>query len=594
MARMHPDNTSTLVNESEKIVYEWIKTYFPDECEVYCGMRWKDISDRESDFLIFHPGAFIILLEVKGGDEWIRSDGKWGFINGGIPYVDPDKQFIENSHSLLNKFKENHNLNEFRIVGGLVFPQWSPNKRIENLPVSAYHLGIDVDLYQWVEAKMIDPYRKAITNPAKLEDLIKTYDTILTLERYPLLSLQIEKSSEQISDATMIRLEQTLDDIKSEDRLLITGRAGCGKTWLVERLAEYLYQKPELHKIFITCKTESLVDYLKNRYPYLEDKCVIEPLYVFAERTLEENGHLSSKQKEKKKQDSKHYWIDLINEFSKRVKSYGIHFDAIIIDEAQMLDHDAWMSIYDMLDQDGYFYVFCDQEQRIYKETENALPEFDFGKKKLKYNIRNTGNIYRFATAHYGDPKITSCARVDNGFPVWMRYYSDEEDMKNAILHFRRMLINQGIDSKDIILLTPKKKKSCLYQKPPSAPMKIRKIKLEENIGLKKVNPDSTLFRTTIQNFRGRERRVVILAEFDNSVGDFDKLIYIGATRAKSLLIVLANINISEERKTLYSKYTLDISDCYDIYENIMKKQISTGNNNSYVESKSKKLKENQ
>ena len=124
--------------------------------------------------------------------------------------------------------------------------------------------------------------------------------------------------------------------------------------------------------------------------------------------------------------------------------------------------------------------------------------------------------------------------------------------------------------------------------------MKIRKIKLEENIGLKKVNPDSTLFRTTIQNFRGRERRVVILAEFDNSVGDFDKLIYIGATRAKSLLIVLANINISEERKTLYSKYTLDISDCYDIYENIMKKQISTGNNNSYVESKSKKLKENQ
>ena len=65
-------------------------------------------------------------------------------------------------------------------------------------------------------------------------------------------------------------------------------------------VAEYLYQKPGTNKIFITCKTESLVEYLKTRYPYLEDKCVIEPLYVFAERMLEEKGHLSSKLKEKK------------------------------------------------------------------------------------------------------------------------------------------------------------------------------------------------------------------------------------------------------------------------------------------------------
>ena len=576
MVKMHPDNPTGITNGPERQVYDWIQSTFPDGCETFYGIRWNDgIHDRESDFLVFHPDGFIILLEVKGGYEWIRENGKWRYEGGKIPLKDPDLQFIENKKSLLSVFQKKHDKKEFCLVGGLVFPEWEPGIQISNLTVSSYHMGINLDLYEWVEAEILRRFRNYVISPAKTETLIRTFSEIMTMESFPKLSIQIEKSSDIISDATMSRLEQTLDDIKSEDRMLISGRAGCGKTWLVERLAEYLYEKPDVRRILITCKTESLVNYLKQRYPQWEDKCLIEPLFVLAERMLDEKNQLSDNLKNKKLTDSKNYWKEVIDEFSQRIKTSELNFDAIIIDEAQMLNKTAWDCIEEMLGPDGYFYVFYDQEQRIYRETENSLPDFKISKKKLKYNIRNTGNIYRFATAHYRDPQVTACARVDDGLPVWLRYYSSEEDMKKAILHFRKILVNQGVNVRDIILLTPKKKKSWLYQRNPKAPMSIGKIKLEENIGARKVNPDSTLFRTTVQNFRGRERRVVILAEFDESVGDFEKLMYIGATRAKALLIVLADKNISEGHKALYADYSLDVTDCFDDYNNIMRKQLA-------------------
>ena len=108
MVKMHPDNPSGITNGPEKQVYDWIQSTFPDGCEVFHGIRWNDgIHDRESDFLVFHPGGFIILLEVKGGYEWIRENGKWRYEGGKIPLKDPDIQFIENKNHCSLYFPEN-------------------------------------------------------------------------------------------------------------------------------------------------------------------------------------------------------------------------------------------------------------------------------------------------------------------------------------------------------------------------------------------------------------------------------------------------------------------------------------------------------
>ena len=576
---MYPENSSVITNDSEKTVYEWIKTYFPGNCEAYYGIRWKDRSDMESDFLIFHPGGFIILLEVKGGDNWIKRDGKWQYLDGEKPKTDPDNQFLNNKHSLIDNFNKYFNRDQYRIVGGLVFPEWSPSNDVSNGPVSIYYPEIGIDLYEWVNAKLIEPNRKYIKNgPIEKDILIKKFKELFSLESYPKLSIQLKKSSKRISRETKLRLDQSLDEIKSERQVSVKGVAGSGKTWLVKNLAQILYEQPEINSMLITCKSKNLAAYLKRKMkkfsPDYSDKCIIEPLYDYAERILVEHDDIPEDTKTRKDINEHEYWEDVMHIFSVKTFDYGIHFDAILIDEAQMLNERSWLSLDNMRSsRNNYMYIFYDLKQQYYNMIDNHIPNLGFAEKELKYNIRNTGNIFRFATAHYKDPVISSYAKSIDGLPVWLRYYSGEKDMKDSIVRFRKILIEQGVDLRDIILLTPKKTKSCLYQKNPESKMTIGSIKLVEKLS-EKPNIKTTLFRTTIQNFIGREREVVILSEFDESVKDFDTLMYIGASRAKSLLIVLADQNISQEKKELYKRYSLNVSKCYENYENIMKEQI--------------------
>jgi hypothetical protein len=51
---------------------------------------------------------------------------------------------------------------------------------------------------------------------------------------------------------------------------------------------------------------------------------------------------------------------------------------------------------------------------------------------------------------------------------------------------------------------------------------------------------------TTIQKFRGMERRVVIVTELDKEVQNIQQLNYLGCSRAKSLLNIFLADNIEK------------------------------------------------
>lgn len=579
MVKMHPQNPAYITNPAERKVFEWIRSTFPDGCEAFCNIRWKDGNyDKEADFVVFHPNGIIILLEVKGTEKWKRQNNKWLYADGSTPSTNPDDQVIGNKNSIKEAYYREHYSNStFSIVGGLVFPDWAPTSQITNPTVPVYHKGISENLYDWTESKLISRVLRYVTFPSSMETRIRTFKTLAAMECYPKLSELIESVSDEISQNTLKRLEQTLDEIKDEKGQLVEGLAGCGKTWLAEKLLDILYNNQNINSIFVTCKNISLACHLIEVHPqYVQTrKCVIQPLYEYAESVLRKHDHIRQELILKKysKKEEHYYWQTILKEFSRRLQSYNIKYDAIIVDEAQMLDSDGWDCIRKMRSNDGYLYVFSDNEQKIYNEVNNKLPWFDFDRKTLKYSIRNSGNIFRFATAHFQNEEITNKARSDDGLPVWVRYYSDTEDMKRAIVSFKKMLIDQGVDVKDIILLTPKVKNSALYDESNrDAPKDIGGVTLVEPIRKRKDYPDPKLFRTTIQKFRGRERRVVILAELDEGVDGLSTFVYVGATRAKVHLIVLMNKNVSEELKALYGQYSLNITGCCDNYEKIMDK----------------------
>jgi superfamily I DNA/RNA helicase len=90
----------------------------------------------------------------------------------------------------------------------------------------------------------------------------------------------------------------------------------------------------------------------------------------------------------------------------------------------------------------------------------------------------------------------------------------------------------EDVNAKDIVILTPKGKNRTSL----TPGLKLGNFILSERA----TSQPNQIMTTTIHRFKGLERKVVILAEFDSSVRfDLEMLMYIGCSRARTHLIVL-------------------------------------------------------
>jgi hypothetical protein len=110
--------------------------------------------------------------------------------------------------------------------------------------------------------------------------------------------------------------------------------------------------------------------------------------------------------------------------------------------------------------------------------------------------------------------------------------------MKYNLQNMLTALIRDGrVSSKDIIVLRGKKKASRLNDGEKIGPYVLTSLDNEDN-------PAAIRF-TTIQSFRGMERRVVILTELDEEVKNIEQLNYLGASRAKTMLAYLVSDKVA-------------------------------------------------
>ncbi len=99
-------------------------------------------------------------------------------------------------------------------------------------------------------------------------------------------------------------------------------------------------------------------------------------------------------------------------------------------------------------------------------------------------------------------------------------------------------LIRDGrVSAKDIVVLRGKKKYSRLIDGERLGPYMLTSLENEQD-------PAAIRF-TTIQAFRGMERRVVILTELDERVSNIEQLNYLGASRAKTMLAYVVSNRIA-------------------------------------------------
>ena len=83
MANMYPKNIAEYTPEdSERIVYQALKTQIPDTWDVFYSVSWTSYKrgrriKSEADFIVCSPEYGFLCLEVKGGSQIRKENDIW-------------------------------------------------------------------------------------------------------------------------------------------------------------------------------------------------------------------------------------------------------------------------------------------------------------------------------------------------------------------------------------------------------------------------------------------------------------------------------------------------------------------------------------
>ena len=233
-------------------------------------------------------------------------------------------------------------------------------------------------------------------------------------------------------------------------------------------------------------------------------------------------------------------------------------YDAIVVDEGQDIDSVWWLPLLDLLRdrEHGIVYVFGDANQDLYHAREPAemgvvMPEAP-PTYYLTEDRRCTKTIHEFASRYAVTDALPVPARATgpDGRPVEVVRYADgdADACRKLVAKTLRGILDAGrVAASDVMVLTPRSPRSSWLMQPDGAAVEAWPYRLVPEYGPEgSVLPPPTrggeVRVSTVHRFKGLEAPVVVLAELDGRVSpeDLPGLLYVGATRARSHLVVVA------------------------------------------------------
>ena len=209
-----------------------------------------------------------------------------------------------------------------------------------------------------------------------------------------------------------------------------------------------------------------------------------------------------------------------------------IRFDTIIVDEAADFSSTWWIALEALGVADFSWYCFYDHGQTIYQE--NWQPPFITEPMLLEANLRNTQAIAKYANTLIGQQENYAAQSAlsiipEGEAPTYMASLSFDE-MANQLKELLHELIHvQCVKPEQIVVLSPFKHTNEASKWVSG----LKNYQLNTNM----VQPIEGQIRIgTIQGFKGLESDVVILAGITSNAAKNKQILYVGTTRARSLL----------------------------------------------------------
>jgi hypothetical protein len=554
MARLIPKIApQDISNVGERDIAIALVEQLPDDCIVYHSYPWlrADRNDRtkkvtlregEADFVIVHPKAGILILEVKGGEIHYDHDGRGWYRKEPhriVEIKDPFEQARRNGHTLEKEIRRESFRGQDKIPCpygyAVAFPHCDYSGGVPpGADTSMIFSASDLERLGQRVTKLLGNWKRG-TAPVNLNKEQMQGIQLALSPAFQLLPVLFRKVQEQEDRLHRLTEDQVrlLEFLGANERAAIKGVAGSGKTILANAQAQKFAREGK--KTLLVCFNKSLAEWLEQGKPVeFKDTIKVDTFHGLCAEYCRK-AHIPFAPKWN---DGGEFWQttapDLLLQALDRTPE---RFDAVVVDEGQDFQPDWWIAL-EMINssgESGPFYVFFDPAQNLFVNEDLAIP--DLGRSfDLPTNCRNTRKIAATCGKIRG---IEIPVRQDapEGFESVVMTVPQPDARAQMVREFVSDWIGKGkLKPSQIAILSPfDKSKSCL-----SEIGKLGKTPICTNINEWRAN--SGVLVATIRSFKGLEADAIIVTDVPNpettayfSISDF----YVGCSRAKHMLVVL-------------------------------------------------------
>jgi hypothetical protein len=559
--------SSEIKSNAEKKIFNWFRD--SPETDSWIVLHSLGISSHRSliygevDFLVLAPKLGIFALEVKGG-RVKRENGIWYFTdkydNTTSKTRGPFEQASDGIFSIMevlkNKFGKDSKTGHLLFGSGVMFPDIVFDiESIENNRWQIFDKNDNSNIVKYItkiSKNCINNFKEKynIFSDDKLPDYkdVKQIADYLRGDFDKPVSFQVlitdtEREQKKLTDEQF----GCLDALEDNPRCLIQGPAGTGKTILA--IEDTFRSISKYEKIVFLCYNKLLGSYLKENFMLFDETA--RPFYVgtfhgFLLKIITDAGITT----DKSRYDDNEYWKEdvPIIVLDALMRNF-VRIDKIIIDEAQDLLTDNNLDIFDNVLKNGFdrgkWSLFGDfSNQSLYIDgsydsmVEMVNKKTSFINYKLMLNCRNTvpigkeiQNITGFLNKNYLNGSTF-------GPPV--NYYTwknagEQEAKIDSLLD--KLLNKEKISPVSITILSP-------FRFEDSVVTNI-------NVKIKEYGSKSKGYISfcTIYSFKGLENSIILLIDIDSY--DNSRLLYVGLSRAKTMLHVFESEKAHKERSKI-------------------------------------------
>jgi hypothetical protein len=532
MARLLPaDFDLSSIEPSERRVCESFIAGLDDTWFVLPQVRIADPADPEIDLLLVSPTNGAVVVEVKGGVVGVR-DGAWYTYDRRLA-KSPVDQAIRAKHALVKRLRSlKIDLHDIFLVHAIALPD------VGSVPTDGF--GVEATANMVFAKPQLEHPENQIHRLTEVHPPVPT-ERLLGFLGAVRPNIELSVGDAGVMEVAARRLDsatrQYLASARSADRnrrVLVTGGAGTGKTYLVMDWARRAIERGE--RTLVVCFNRPIAQQIQHSLKAAPDDDVdpnrptlmVGSFHDVAVRLLEPFGFRVGVN------PNAEYWVHVVPEaMSFHAQNVGRPFDTIIVDEGQDFYPHWFERLEALLDPTGprRLLVCADPAQAIYVKP--WVPPADMMELELPFNLRNARPVAQVVRRLGGpEPMPNSPGRIE----VTHLQAGGAKEIRKRVRDAIRLIHGEhGVPLSEIAVLTTHTGvRDALITASREAPTDgvadWPLVRWDER------NEEAALCET-VHRAKGLERSAVVYV--DDAAEPSATLLYIGASRAVSWLTLV-------------------------------------------------------